>query len=379
MIKIFESESPRNNKYSNNLISMKFVLMREKVSSSVNADDIKFSFIVRDAAGNVAHEEVFAPCGSPEESQLVGSSALMRLFKLEGTDVVHNESVLFNGTLVIDVVIQALPKPTATHTLSNPFQRNMLHLFYSGERADVTFEFGHFRQSALRAHKLILETNAPVLARLCACDDNTSAATVHIRDTSVEAFRFVLKYIYGGPLPNQHDLLKYGKEIILAANRYSVAGLKLEIERSLISMRVVDTSNCVDFISFAHDNSCFLLKEYAISYFVARSGDFLNISGSLQRLHESPDLILDILRSTMKIQPHSETTSSPTKGKFKWWVLRSRKSEKKNGGKVVPAQPVLQKKAKNNTAGMELLGSDSIRKRAIKVLQLCEEHRTINQ
>jgi len=349
--------------------------MRE-VTSSVNTDDIKFSFVVRDAKGNVAHEEEFVPSGSPDDT-----SNLMRSFNLKGANASDNGTVLLDGTLVIDIVVQALPKSSTTHTLFNPFQRNMLNLFYSGERSDITFEFGHFKQYTIRAHKFILETNAPALAQLCESDN--ISATIHIRDMSVDAFRFVLKYIYGGPPPNPKDVLKYGKDIIEACHRYGISGLKLEIERSFVELRVVDTSNCIDFICFAQENSCSLLKNQAISYFVARSGDILNVSDSAQRLKDSPDLMLEILCAIMKIKP-DDMTSPPTKPKSKTWkgLLSRRRStcgkKKKKGGKgrVVPAQPGLQKKVNaNHIAGLELLGTDTVRKEAIKILQLCEEPR----
>eukprot|EP00985_Skeletonema_marinoi_P000084 scaffold22_cov225-Skeletonema_marinoi.AAC.12 len=383
MIKISESNFQRNGKSSNGNrhMSMNFVLMRE-VTSSVNTDDIKFSFVVRDAKGKVAHEEEFVPSSaSPNDRHLVGSN-LMTLFNMKGANASANGSVLLNGTLVIDIVVQALPKAPLTHTLFNPFQRNMLNLFYSGERADISFEFGHFRQTSIRAHKFILETNAPALARLCECVD--TSATVHIQDVSVEAFRFVLKYIYGGSPPNQQDVLKYGKEIIEAANRYGVSSLKLEIERSFIELRVVDTSNCLDFICFAQENSCTALKEYAISYLIARPQDVMNVSDSAERLKDSPDLMLEILCAIMKIEP--ETISPPKNPKpTKWKSLLSRKrskggkkkNKKKCGkGKVTPGQPGPHKKVeRHQIAGTELLGTDTIRKEAIKVLQLCEEPR----
>ena len=90
-------------------------------------------------------------------------------------------------------------------------------------------------------------------------------------------------------------MLKYGKEIIEAANRYGVSGLKVEVERSYVESRVVDTSNCIDFLCFAQENACSLLKEYAITYLVARSGDILNVPDSAERLKETPGLMLDIL------------------------------------------------------------------------------------
>jgi hypothetical protein len=106
---------------NHHLICMNLVLMRD-VTSSVNTDDIKFSFVVRDEKGNVAHEEDFLPYGSTDDS------SLMNVFNLKGANASDNGSILLNGTLVIDIVVHALPKESANHTLFNPFQRNMLNI-----------------------------------------------------------------------------------------------------------------------------------------------------------------------------------------------------------------------------------------------------------
>lgn len=215
-----------------------------------------------------------------------------------------------------------------------------------------------------RAHKLILEANAPALARLFECNDigTTTSSKVHVRDTSVEAFRFILQYIYGGSPPSQADVLKYGKEIIEAANRYDLSGLKLEIERALVEARVIDVSNCIDFIYFAHDNSCLELKKYAISYFVSRSKDVLYNSDHAERLKDSPELMYETLCSVMQIQPKIDTApparhSKPKKrkGLFRW---KRSNGQKKRSTKIVPMQPPSQKKADKNhkeITGMELL------------------------
>ena len=391
MIKISESEFRRGSMSSmssssgNQRLSLNFVLMREVTrSANPSADDIKFSFIVRDSKGKVAHEEEFVPSASRPDRQMGGSN-LIKLFNMEGANASNNGSVLLRGTLVIDIVIQALPKESVTHTPFNPFQRNMLNLFYSGERADIAFQFGYFRQVTIRAHRFILEANAPALARLC--EDDNMNGTVHMQDVSSEVFRLLLKYVYGGLPPKEQDVLMYGKEIIEAATRYDVSSLKLEVERSLIELRAVDTSNCLDFICFAQENSCTALKDYAISYLIARPGDIMNLSDTAERLKDSPDLMLEILCAIMKIEP---VTIPPIKPKPKKWLgLLSRKRSsigkkmkmKKSGkAKVAPVQPAPQKKVKKNKeASMELLGTDTIRKEAIKVLQLCEEPRRISK
>mmetsp|Transcript_26665 Transcript_26665/g.40111 ORF Transcript_26665/g.40111 Transcript_26665/m.40111 type:complete len:93 (-) Transcript_26665:180-458(-) len=87
----------------------------------------------------------------------------------------------------------------------------------------------------------------------------------------------------------------------------------------------------------------------------------------------------------MKIEP-AETMSplknpKPTKWKSLLSRKRSKGGKKKNKkkcgkGKVTPVQPGSHKKVeRHQIAGTELLGTDTIRKEAIKVLQLCEEPR----
>ena len=134
--------SPKDSHESDNenrhLLYMNFALIRE-ITRSINTDVVKFSFIVRDGKGGVGFEEEFVPSCLDDAH----SEDSMKLFTLEGTKVNDNGSVLLDGTLVIDVVIQAVSKQAVsevTHTLvSNPFQRNMINLMHSGENADVTF------------------------------------------------------------------------------------------------------------------------------------------------------------------------------------------------------------------------------------------------
>ena len=55
------------------------------------------------------------------------------------------------------------------------------------------------------------------------------------------------------------------KEIIDAANRYDVVGLKMAVENILVRERILDKKNVSDYILFSDAQSCALLKEYARS------------------------------------------------------------------------------------------------------------------
>ena len=113
----------------------------------------------------------------------------------------------------------------------------------------------------------------------------------------------------------------------------------------------------------------------------------MNMSEMTERLKESPDLMLEILCATMKIEPESTTNKSKKRKDFmrrKRRNIGKKENTRKNlggKGKVSPVQPSVPKKKieRNDSKAGSLLGADTIRKNAIKVLQLCEEPRKISR
>jgi len=85
-----------------------------------------------------------------------------------------------------------------------------------------------------------------------------------------------------------------GKSIIDAANRYGVVGLKLAVETILVESLLITKSNVSDWLLFADAKMCPLLKEQAVSYFVARAGDLLKEESS-KKLKESPKLMEELM------------------------------------------------------------------------------------
>lgn len=270
------------------MISM--VLMQEKSSRRLNDESTKFSFIVRDRNGMCAHEESFVSSDYAHKDS-IGSAKLfvMKSFKVD-------DNVLVNGALTIDVaVVQTNTVGETALALAgappscNPFGKNMLNLLHSGERADVAFRV---QNTTIMAHKFVLDVNAPTLGAMC--NGYVKTRPVQVCDISPEAFRFVLRYIYGGEAPNAGDVLRMGKDLIIAAYRFGVMGLKTDVERSMIESCAVDVSNCVDIVIFSDEHHLPLLKEHAISYLVARSRDVLNTEAA-RKLKESPTLVHEIM------------------------------------------------------------------------------------
>ena len=233
------------------------------------------SLVVRNEKGLVAYEK--------KDVNGRGFVNLQRSF-------IQNKAnnVLVDGTLIVDIYIHARPDQNGYHVSPNPFAKNMLKLLESEDNADVSFKIN---DAIVRAHKLILRVNAPILANFC---EGASGTPVLLKDTTAEVFRHVLNYVYGGSAPDKGVMTKLGKEIIDAADRFDVGGLKMAAEAVLVEQEVVDVSNVVDYILFAHSKTCPLLKEYAISYFTSRAKDVF-ASESSAKLKESAELMQDII------------------------------------------------------------------------------------
>lgn len=128
----------------------------------------------------------------------------------------------------------------------------MLALLESGDNADVTFTVGntttpflHTRLSSKLMHLFFTAFALSGVKRLF----------VSIKDTAPEVFRIILRYIYlGGDASEVIDRLRdfdeLGNDVIEAANRYGIVGLKLAVETALVEqcvveMRVSLTGSCL--------------------------------------------------------------------------------------------------------------------------------------
>ena len=108
-------------------------------------------------------------------------------------------------------------------------------------------------------------------------------------------------------------LCRVGKDIIDAANRFGVVGLKLAVESHLVQAMAISSKNVADWLIFADAKTCPLLKEQATDFFVSRSEDLLNSDASNQ-LRESPrllaELMVEIARSANPIRRDFEDDES---------------------------------------------------------------------
>ena len=202
-------------------------------------------------------------------------------------------NILVDETLVAEAEIQQ-SSPEKQKEFTNPpdltVAENRLKLLDSGDDSDVSFKVGN---ETLYAHQFILESNARHLSNIC-LHEGYRDNPVPIDGATPEIFLVILEYIYGQKTPEGDFTFQKGKEIINAANRYRVSGLTSIVESTLVSRCAIGVSNVADCILFAEANSCPLLKQHAIAYFVAQSNDSLR-SDSLDELLESGSLMREIM------------------------------------------------------------------------------------
>ena len=131
------------------------------------------------------------------------------------------------------------------------------------------------------------------------CKDSNGESPIQINNVFSGIFNIILRYVYGEEVPDTDAIREVGKEILDAADRFGLVGLKMQVETALVEMLVIDEENVAEWLIFSDAKTCALLKEYALSYFVARSEDILNTNLSDQ-LKESPKLLLELMREISK-------------------------------------------------------------------------------
>ena len=244
-------------------------------------DDFKIGVSVRDANGIAVVQKEFEETNC--DFNLHYSKFIKRSRILDETN-----NILHDGALAIYLTIQYKVPSYKLYQPQSILAENMMKLLMDEDKADVSFDV---RGKIFRAHSHILHANAPILSSFLNQREHNSA--VAINDTHPDVFHHVLEYVYAEILPPTTVAIKLGQELIDAANRYGLVGMKLAVENVLVQECVIDNKNAAGYIVFADAMSCPLLKEYAISYFLLHAADILRSEHS-RRLRESGELMAEL-------------------------------------------------------------------------------------
>ena len=167
---------------------------------------------------------------------------------------------------------------------TNPLSNAIRGLFLDEASADVcievtmseTKEDGKKKVKVLgsypaHSHRFILKTCAPMLAALCESNSGEGTPTVSLTGIRPSVFFHLLLYVYGGGIPKL-ELKSKAKEIIDAADKYSIVNLKLEAEAVYVESTRITVENAIDNLLYADSKNLALLKETVID-FLADNGE----------------------------------------------------------------------------------------------------------
>ena len=172
-----------------------------------------------------------------------------------------------DGTLTVGVSMKE--EPSDVFVPINPLHKMMQGIFLDEATADICFEVcnadakkGKKKKTKscelFHAHSHILKACAPMLANLFDLDDRDGKhATATITDIKTDIFRHLLFYVYGGSVP-EDELKANAKDIIDAADKYSIVNLKLEAEAAYVKSIKITMDNAMDNLLYADAKNCAL-------------------------------------------------------------------------------------------------------------------------
>merc|ERR1712142_1085097 len=101
---------------------------------------------------------------------------------------------------------------------------DLIELYNSGDKADVTFVFAD--GVIFRAHKLILTTRVAFFKKMFTSGMKESLTdSVDMSHTDERSFDIFLRYVYGGQLPNDLLIPKDIESLLTFADMYDVPDL----------------------------------------------------------------------------------------------------------------------------------------------------------
>ncbi len=194
----------------------------------------------------------------------------------------ESENILDNnGTLTVLVSIEE--DPTSVFVPKNPIFEMMNEMFNDRTMADVCFEVnnddkkeGEDKKVSFHAHRWILEKCAPMLAAICESNNDGGGVVIaSVNDVTPDIFRQLLGYVYGCSIPEE-ELEAHAKDIIDAADKYSIVNLKLKAEAVYLNSTILTFANAMDNLLYADAKNCALLKEAVLDFLAENSTEAIN-------------------------------------------------------------------------------------------------------
>ena len=193
------------------------------------------------------------------------------------SDILDESQNILDSNDTLTVVVSIEEEPATAFVPENPFVKMMQAMFNDDATADVCFEISTAGQKKGKkktkssvssyAHRLILQGCAPMLAALCEPSDSGGVVTATVNDVKPDIFQHLLSYVYGRAVPEE-IIEADAKDIIDAADKYSIVNLKLEAEAAYVESTDISVENAMDNLLYADARNCALLKEAVMNFWL---------------------------------------------------------------------------------------------------------------
>eukprot|EP00984_Skeletonema_dohrnii_P031355 scaffold23704_cov72-Skeletonema_dohrnii-CCMP3373.AAC.2 len=243
------------------------------------------------------------------------------------SDILDASKNILDSSGTLAIVVSIKEEPTSAFVPRNPLL-NMIHeMFNDDTTADVCFHVDGSARS-FHAHTLILKKCAPMLADLIPhANDMENVTSAQVGDVQPDILRHLLWYVYGGSVAE--DTLKaHAKDIIDAADKYSIVNLKLEAEAAYVESITFTAENVMDNLLYADAMSLALLKEAVIDFLVG-NGEQVIAEVTFSHIHIPGRVIMkDLLVATTRRVKESKNEVTTDMNLMRVSELRRKLNEK---------------------------------------------------
>lgn len=239
---------------------------------------VTFELVILDTYGQLTESKKFEGSLFDSSTSSIGSQHFV-----ERTWVLDSESSIIDSNGALAVVLSMKEDSARLHFVpKNPSHKMIKEKFNDEATSDVCFEINSYEEMedgtkrlkqsrTFHAHRSILQMCAPMFAALFESNDGGEAASkAVISDIKPDLFQHMLWYVYGGSVPNA-DLKAHAKDIMDAADKYSIVNLKLEAEAAYVESTTITMDNARDNLLYADAKNCALLKEVVLDFIAENS------------------------------------------------------------------------------------------------------------
>lgn len=224
---------------------------------------------------------------------------------IEGSFILDGRNGMLRNdelTILCEINIREIPKEieesnTQLHTSASKDLNNRIKEFDSFEKllnnnafSDITLQVS---EKEFHVHKVILANRSPVFEAMLNHDmKEKQEGIIQIKDVSFEVFQEVLRFMYTGRVD---QIEKIANELLIAADKYDVEGLKAMCEETLCKSLNID--NVLEYLKFSDLYKANILQAESIKFIVSHAKEITQKPGFKLEGSIDSNVICQVIRA----------------------------------------------------------------------------------